>query len=79
MAPALRTCLLADRSGIDGNLLPVFAQSFETNYAVHFGKQGVIPAAAHVLTGVDLGAALTVKDVARQNELAIRPLCAETL
>ena len=47
--------------------------------ASHQGKQGVIAAAAHSLTRMNVGAALTDQNVAGQHELTIAALDAETL
>ncbi|MPN00999.1 hypothetical protein SDC9_148197 [bioreactor metagenome] len=51
----------------------------ETYHAVGGGKQRVVAALAHVHTGVDVGAALTNQNVARQDLLPVRALHAQTL
>ena len=69
--------LLRDR--VHGALGLILALALKANHAVHQGEQGVVAADAAVGAGMDVGTALTVKDVARQNELAVRTLRAESL
>src|SRR5690554_1086869 len=46
------------------------ALHFELDHAFDFSEQGVVLAHANAVTGVELGAALTHDDVARNNFLA---------
>ena len=51
----------------------------ELQSAVAQSEQGVVLAAANVLTGVDVGATLANQDFARANDLAGKTLAAQTL
>ena len=73
----LNHILLRDR--IHAALGLLLALALEANHAVHQGEQGVVAAAAAVGAGMNVGAALTLQDVARQDELAARTLRAEAL
>ena len=64
---------------VNGDLLAVLPQPLKTDCTAGGGKEGIITAAAHVHAGVDMGAALTDEDVARLDELAVRPLGTKTL
>ena len=68
----LSLCVYAD-------LFLILAHSLETNDAVDQSKEGIILAAAHVGTGMDLGAPLSDEDVAGKHELTVRTLCAQPL
>ena len=57
----------------------LLAHALETDDAVHQSEQGIVAADAAVGAGMNVGAALTVQDVARQDELAVRTLRAEAL
>ena len=65
--------------GIYRSLLPVSAETLETERAVNQCKQGIIAALAYVDTGMNPGTALTVDDVAGFDELTVSPLCAKAL
>jgi len=65
--------------GIDRALFAVSAHTFETHSAVHGGVQGIVAADTYVSAGMDVGASLTDKDVAGQNELTIGTLNAKAL
>ena len=67
------------RHRIDGNLLLVAAQTLEADNAAHQREQGVVLADAHVLTGMNLGAALTNENVASLRELTVGTLRAKAL
>ena len=69
--------LLRDR--IDAALGLLLAQALEADDAVHQRKQRVIAADAAVGTRMDVGAALTVEDVAGQHELTVGALGAQAL
>ena len=64
---------------LDADLLAVTAHALKAHAAIHQSKQGIVAADAHVLAGMDMGAALTHQDVAGQNELTIGALDAQTL
>lgn len=51
----------------------------ELNHTIHRGKQGVIPPATHVITGMELGATLSYDDVAGLNELATKTFHSQSL
>ena len=63
---------------VNADLLPVFAQSFEANHAVDKREKGIVFADADVVAGMELGAALTDKDIAREHFLPVGTLYAET-
>ena len=67
------------RHRIDGNLLLVAAQTLEADNAAHQREQGVVLADAHVLTGMNLGAALTNENVASLRKLTVGTLRAKAL
>ena len=51
----------------------------ELDLALGQSEQGVVLATTHVLTGVDVGAALTDENLAGLHELTVETLGAETL
>ena len=57
----------------------LLAQALETDNAVNQSEQGIVAADAAVGAGMNMSAALTVQDVARQNELTVRALRAKAL
>ena len=59
--------------------LPVLAYALKAKDSVGQSIQGIVTADAYVEAGVDAGAALSVKDVAGLNKLAVSSLCAESL
>lgn len=65
--------------GVNRDLLTILAQPLEAHNAVRLGEQGVVGADAHVLTGVDVGAALTDQDIAGQNVLSVGALGTKAL
>ena len=67
------------RLRINRNLLLVAAQTLELDTSVHQGVQSIILADADVGTGMDPGAALTVKNVTGLHDLTVRSLGAKTL
>lgn len=69
--------LLFDR--IDTDALTVTPEALELDFAVHKGKEGIVGAAAHIFTRMDVGAALADENVAGQNELAVGTLEAKAL
>ena len=76
-------------SGLDGqflsdffvnrDLLAVLAHALELHSAVHEGEQSVVLTLTNVGTRVDLGSALSDKDVAGQDKLPIGSLGTKTL
>jgi hypothetical protein len=62
-----------------GSSLAELAETLEAKDAVCKCIQSVIAADAYVETGMDVGAALSVKDVAGLNELAVSFLSAKSL
>ena len=65
--------------GVNRNLLTILAQTLKADNTVSLGEQGVVGTLAHVGAGVNVGAALTNKDVAGQNELTVSALGAKAL
>ena len=64
---------------VNAHLTLVAAQALKTDNAVLQRIQSIILALAHVQAGMDVGAALTEQDVARQSQLTIGALRAQTL
>ena len=62
-----------------GSSLAELAETLKAQDAVDLGVQGIIPADPDVKTGMDMRAALSVKDIAGLDELSVRPLCSEAL
>ena len=61
-------------NGIYRNLFTVFAHSFKLNGAVDKSKQRVVLADSDVVAGLELGTALSYKDIARKHKLTVRAL-----
>ena len=68
-----------ESSLVDGDLLAVPAQALKADNTAGLGVQGIVAAAAHVDAGVDVGAALTDQNIARQDVLAVSTLGAQAL
>ena len=64
---------------VNRDLLAVLAHALEFHGAVHQSIESVVSADAHVGAGMDLRSALSDKDVAGQDELAVGPLGSQTL
>lgn len=64
---------------LNDGLFPVLAQADEPHAAGLEGEEGVVAAFAHIDAGVDVGAALTDQNVARQDELPVGALHAQPL
>ena len=64
---------------LDADLLAVAAHALERDAAVHKGEQRVVAAASHVLTRMDVCAALAHQNVAGKDELAVAALHAQAL
>ena len=64
---------------VNRSLLTILALALEAKHAVRGGEQGVVAADAHVHTGVNVRAALTDKNVAGLDELAVGALGAKAL
>ena len=65
--------------GVNGDLLAIPAHAFEFYDTLDQREEGVVLAAADVVTGVDLGAALTIDDIAGLDGLAAELLATESL
>jgi len=63
---------------INRNLLLVSAQSFETNDTVRGREQCIVTATSDIGSGMNLSAALSVKDISGLNKLTIGSLRAQT-
>ena len=66
-------------SGIHASLLAILAELLEAEHAVRLGEQGVVAADTDVDAGMDVGAALANKNVARENELTVGALGTKAL
>lgn len=64
---------------VDRNLFTIPAETLESDHAFNQGEQGVIFAASDVVAGVNLGAALTINDVASLDVFAAEFFAAEAL
>jgi hypothetical protein len=65
-------------NSVHADTFAVFAHSFETNLTVDGRKQRIVGTDTHVVTGVDMGAALTHQNVTGQNKLTVGTFHAET-
>ena len=70
-------CLLLLR--VDAATLAVFAHALEADNAVRQRKQRVVRADADTGAGMDVGAALTHQNIARQHKLPVGTLDAQSL
>lgn len=66
-------------SGVNTDLLAVFAHTLKLNGTVDESKKSIIGANADIVTGMNLSTSLSYKDVACKNKLTVRSLCAESL
>lgn len=71
------SCRLA--GGVNGNLFPVPSHTLELHHAFDKGEEGVVLAQPHVVARVDLGAMLTIDDVAGFDMLAAEFFTAKPL
>lgn len=78
-APPAVCRLLGICDGIDRSDLPVSSLALEAEYAVNFGEKGIITANTDILTRMDLGAALSVQNIAGLNVLSVCSLGAKPL
>ena len=69
-------CLLL--YGVNADLFAVFTHSFKFDFAVDFGKEGVVGASADIFTGMDMCTALFDKNIARKHELPVGAFYAES-
>ena len=63
--------------GINANLLSVFAHSFKLNGAVNKSEQSIVFSHSYAVACLELGAALSYKDISRKHVLSVRALNAE--
>ena len=59
---------------VNADALAVAALTLKLDVAVDESKQSVVGAAAHILTGMDVGSALLHQNVAGQHELSVGAL-----
>ena len=59
----------------DRNLFLISSFSLKTNYAVCQGKQCIVFSTSNVYTRMDLGATLSVKDIASFYKLSVSSFC----
>jgi len=64
---------------VDGDLLPVLAHPLELHDTIDEREESVIPAAAYIVAGMDVGAVLTVENVPCFDRLAAEFLAAKPL
>ena len=60
---------------INRSTLLVSSFSLKTKDAVNLCKQGIVSADSHVYTGMNLGPALSVKNISSFHELSVSSLC----
>jgi hypothetical protein len=63
----------------DRDLSLVTAFSLETNYAVAKSEQSIVTAASYIDTRMDLGSALSVKNISGLNKLSVCSLGSQSL
>lgn len=66
-------------SGVDADLLAVFAHTLKLNGTVDESKKSIIRTDTYIVTGMNLCTSLSYKDIACKNELTVRSLRAESL
>ena len=59
---------------INRSTLPVSSFSLETKNTVNLCKQGIVPADSYVYAGMNLGSALSVKNISSFYELSVSSL-----
>jgi hypothetical protein len=64
---------------MNGCSLPELSETLEAKDAVFKGIQSVVSAEADIEAGMDVGAALSVKDIAGLHKLTVRPLGPQAL
>ena len=64
---------------VNGNLLSVTSETLELHLAVNEREQSVIGADAYVVARVNVRAALSYENVARENELSVSALYTQSL
>jgi hypothetical protein len=64
---------------INRNLLAITPQTLKLDDPFNQGEQGVILAATHIVTGVDLGTTLTIDDVTGLDQLTTEFFAAKPL
>ena len=65
-------------SSVNADLLSVATYALKLNLAVNKSEQGIIGASANIVSGVNVSAALSYKNVARKDKLSIRALNAKS-
>jgi len=78
MPEALETNKLLLNS-VDANLFAVAAKTLELYLSVNESEESIVTALANIVAGMNMGAALTNKNVACKNELTVCTLYAQTL
>lgn len=64
---------------VNAYFLAILAHSLELDVAVDESKEGVVRTLADIVAGMDVGSALSDKDIACENELTVASLDAESL
>lgn len=64
---------------VNADFLAILAHSLELDVAVDESEEGVIRTLADVVAGMNVGSALSDKDIACENELTVASLDAESL
>ena len=64
---------------VNADFLAILAHSLELDVAVDESEEGVIRTLADIVAGMDVGSALSDKDIACENELTVASLDAESL
>lgn len=63
---------------VNADLFAAFVFALKLDIAVYKGKEGIVGTDAHIVAGMNAGAALTDKDVAGQYKLTVAPFNAES-
>ena len=71
--------LITAATGYDRNLFLISSFSLKSYNSVHQSKQGIISAASYIHTRMDLGSALSVKNVSGLYKLSVRSLGSKSL
>lgn len=66
-------------SRVNADLLSVTTYALKLYLAVNEREQGIVGASAHIVSGVNVSAALSYENVAREDELTVSALNAKSL
>ena len=66
-------------NSVNADFLAALAEALKLNLAVNEGEEGIVRTLANAVARMNVGSALSYKDVACKNELTVRTLNAESL